>query len=142
MQTIQTPNISVAPYTTTSLTAFDFNSSTPVVNTLGLATGNMAINGNYFTLPIGAYIVDYEMSLGSAGSIGLYTGTSLNNLSLISTSIAGSTTATTWIHGRHIVSLTQQSYLIVSSVVGTAAVVTAGTATGNYITRITFLKVG
>ena len=81
------------------------------------------------------------MSLGSAGSIGIYTGISIPTLSLVVPSVTGSSTGTTWIHGRHIVVCAVQTYLIVSSVVGTAAVVTAGNAAGDYIARISFLKV-
>ena len=86
-------------------------------------------------------MIDYEMSLTSAGSIALYTGTSVASLTVVNESIAGSTTGTTWIHGRHIINATVQTYLTVSSVVGTAAVPLAGTS-DKYITRITFLKVG
>ena len=56
--------------------------------------------------------------------------------------ISGSSTSTTWIHGRAIETVVSgvNNVIIVSSVVGTAAVVTAGTAP-QYVTRITFLKI-
>jgi hypothetical protein len=48
----------------------------------------------------------------------------------------------TWIHGRALVVVAGSPVVVaVSSVVGTAAVVTAGTAAGNYLIRLTFLKI-
>lgn len=138
MQTIQSTNNSVPPG---ALTAFDFT-TTPIVDTIGLSPGTTGLTqGNYFILPIGVYMIDYEMSLTSNGSIALYTGPNVLGLTVVNNSIAGSTTGTTWIHGRHIINATIPTYLTVSSVVGTAAIPTAGSST-EYIARITFLRVG
>ena len=139
VQTVISTNGSVAPG---ALTAFNFG-TTPVVDTIGLNPGQTGLTqGNYFYLPAGVYMIDFEMSLTSSGSIGLYTGSSVANLTLDTKSVAGSTTGTTWIHGRHIITAVIPTYLTVSSVVGTAAVTTAGSDEGNYITRITFLLLG
>ena len=81
------------------------------------------------------------MSLGSAGSIALYKGPSSGSLAIDNDTVAGSSTATTWIHGRAIELVVSTQVFAVSSVVGTAAVVTAGTDTSHYMVRITFLKV-
>ncbi|MFA5998577.1 MAG: hypothetical protein WC747_00985 [Candidatus Babeliales bacterium] len=99
--------------------------------------------GTYFTLTAGTYIFDYEMSLGSAGSVAIYTGATEATVVIDDNSVAGSTTATTWIHGRSIVTVPPSTTVaaIISPLVGTFAVVTAGTATGYYMVRLTILKV-
>jgi hypothetical protein len=53
----------------------------------------------------------------------------------------GSTTATTWIHGRALEILANTTVIALSSVVATAAVVTAGTDAGSYMIRIILLKI-
>ena len=81
------------------------------------------------------------MSLGTAASVALYTGTTVGTLAVDNNTVAGSSTATTWIHGRAIENVTVAPFLFeISSVVGTAATVTAGTAAGNYMVRITIIK--
>jgi len=55
--------------------------------------------------------------------------------------VAGSDTATTWIHGRACELVTTTLVVAVTSVNSTAAVVTAGTATGIFMARITILKI-
>ncbi len=63
-------------------------------------------------------------------------------LSLDTTSIAGASTATTWIHGRTLIAVGGSPVVFeVSPVVGTAFVVTAGTAAGVYLIRLTILKI-
>jgi hypothetical protein len=52
------------------------------------------------------------MSLASAGSVAIYTGANSASLSIDTNTISGSTTATTWIHGRAIENvLTTHAYL-------------------------------
>jgi len=87
------------------------------------------------------YVFDYEMSLGSAGSIALYTGPNSGSLVVDTNTIAGSTTADTWIHSRAFELVTTTLVVAVSSYVGTSNVVTAGTATGIFMARITILKI-
>ena len=81
------------------------------------------------------------MSLTSAGSVAIYKGPAAGSLAVDNDTIAGSTTATTWIHGRSVEEVSTTLVVAISSVVGTAAVTTAGTAAGFYMVRITFLKV-
>lgn len=144
-QTIQSPNDSVPPYTPGTPTAFTFN--TTVFNNVPLVIVPSTIpgpgKGTAFSLNApGTYVVDYEMSLGSAGSIAVYTGATPSTLAIDNNSIAGSSTATTWIHGRSFINVTNAPEVFaISSVVGTAAVVTAGTAAGFFMVRLTILKI-
>ena len=87
------------------------------------------------------YIIDYETSLGFTGPIVIYKGLNLGLLSIDNNTIAGSSTATTWIHGRAIQEVITSLVFIISSVVGNASVVTAGTAAGSYMIRLTILKI-
>jgi hypothetical protein len=96
--------------------------------------------GTVFTLGPGTYIIDYEMSLSSAGSIAIYSGLNAALLSVDTNTISGSSTATTWIHGRAIKIVPVSMVIAISSVVGTAAVTTAGTDS-LYMVRLTILKV-
>ena len=89
----------------------------------------------------GVYVIDYETSLASAGSLAIYVGPTAASLSIDTNTVSGSTTATTWIHGRAIEVVSTSLVVAVSSVVGTAAVTTAGSAS-QYMIRITFLKIG
>jgi len=138
IRTIQSPNNSVPPGTA-------FTIDTQVANSIPLVIAASAgAGGTVFTLSgIGTYVVDYEMSLGSAGSVGIYTGPTSGSLSLDTNTVAGSTTATTWIHGRAFVVVPSSTPVVfaISSVVGTAAVVTAGTDAGSFMIRLTILKV-
>jgi hypothetical protein len=142
--TTQAPNNSVAPYTGGAPTAFTFG-NVPVVSTLGGVVATTIAGpgqGTEFTISTpGTYVLDYEMSLGSAGSIGVYTGAAIGALALDTNSSAGSTTATSWIHGRAIEVVASTLIFVVSSIVGTAAVVTAGTDAGSYMCRLTVLKI-
>jgi hypothetical protein len=101
----------------------------------------LGAGGTVFTLSDGVYVIDYEMSLGSAGSVALYTGPNSGALAVDNATVSGSTTATTWIHGRVVQNVPTTLVIAVSSVVGTAAVVTAGTAAGLYMIRLTLLKI-
>jgi len=142
LQTIQSPNNSVPPYTLLAPTAFSFD--TQVFNTAGVVSSTIAGpgQGTAFTLTTGIYIVDYEMSLGSAGSVGIYTGATPTTLALDPNTIAGSSTATTWIHGRALVNASLTPVFAISSVTGTAAVVDAGNASPNsFMIRLTILKI-
>lgn len=99
----------------------------------------------YLTSPGGApgtYVLDHEMSVGAAGSVGIYKGPVPVALSPDTTSIAGASTATTWIHGRTLIAVGGSPVVFeVSPVVGTAFVATAGTAAGVYMIRLTILKI-
>jgi collagen type VII alpha len=143
IQTVQAPNNSVPPYTGGAPTAFSFD--TQVFNNIPTDVVASTIagpgQGTAFTLTAGTYVFDYEMSLGAAGSVGIYTGATTTTLALDTNTVAGSTTATTWIHGRAFVDVSTTLVAAISSVVGTAAVVTAGTDAGSFMIRLTILKI-
>jgi len=135
VRTLQLPNNSVPP-------GVAFTIDTEVFNTVPEAIGHSAgSGGTVFTLTAGLYVLDYEMSLDSAGSVGLYKGPTSGALALDANTIAGASTATTWIHGRDLVTVQSTLVVAVSSVVGTASVVTAGSAAGSYLIRLTVLKI-
>lgn len=136
VRSIQAPNNSVPPGTA-------FTIDTQVINSVPAAiVASAGSGGTVYTLSTGVYVLDYEMSLGSAGSVGLYTGPTAGTLALDTNTIAGSSTATTWIHGRAMVVVGGSPVVVaVSSVVGTASVVTAGTAAGSFLIRLTVLKI-
>lgn len=137
IRTIQSPNNSVPPGTA-------FTVDTQVLNTMptDVVVGAGA-GGTVWTLnTVGSYTFDYEMSLGSAGSIALYTGPSAGSLAINNNTIAGSSSATTWIHGRGTVVVASTPVVVaVSSVVGTANVVVAGNAAGFYVVRVHITRV-
>jgi hypothetical protein len=136
IHTIQSPNNSVPPGTA-------FTIDIPVFNTVPSAiVASPGAGGTVFTLSPGAYVLDYEMSLGSAGSVAVYKGPAAGSLAIDNNTIAGSTTATTWIHGRaiEVVPIATTLVVAISSVVGTAAVVLAGTS-NSYMIRLTILKI-
>jgi hypothetical protein len=133
---IQSPNDSVPPGTAFTI---DTEVTNNIPSNIVMSAG---AGGTVFTLTTGTYVLDYEMSLGSAGSVAIYTGPTAGSLAIDTNTIAGSTTATTWIHGRAGVVVPGSSLVVaISSVVGTAAVVTAGTAAGFFTIRLTILKV-
>jgi len=111
-----------------------------VINTVPIdIVPSAGAGGTVFTLTAGLYVIDYEMSLGSASSVGLMTGPTSGSLVLDANTVAGSSTATTWIHGRSVINVATVLVIAVTSVVGTAAVVLAGTST-EYMIRIIIMK--
>jgi hypothetical protein len=141
VQLTQGTNVSVAPGTAVS---YLVDNPVGVFNSLGITfVSGPGGQGTAFLLPIGTYMVDFEHSAGSASSFAIYRATSLGALAggVDNNTIAGSTTATTWIHGRAIVNAAAPTYLMISSVVGIVAIVPAGTAAGFYVARITFLAI-
>ena len=79
------------------------------------------------------------MSLSSAGSVAIYIGPTSASLTIDTNTISGSTTATTWLHGRAIQTVSTSLVIAISPVVGTADVTTAGNA-DVYMIRIVILK--
>ena len=134
---IQAPNDSVPP-------GQAFTIDTEVINTMPTSViASAGAGGTVYTLAPGIYVLDYEMSLGSAGSVAIYRGATAGTLAVDTNTIAGSSTATTWIHGRAVVDTRAGAQVVaISSVVGTAAVVTAGNAAGFFMIRLTIEKVG
>ena len=134
IHTEQTPNNSIPPGTA-------FTIDTEVFNTVpAFIVASPGAGGTVFTLSQGAYIIDCEMSLSAAGSIAIYSGPDSASLSIDTNTVSGSTTATTWIHGRAIEFVATTLVIAISSVVGVAAVTTAGTDS-SYMIRLTILKV-
>jgi hypothetical protein len=80
------------------------------------------------------------MSLASAGSVAIYSGPNSSSLTIDNNTISGSSTATTWIHGRAIEYVPTTIVIAISSVIGTANVTTSGTST-SYIIRLIILKI-
>lgn len=133
---IQTPNDSVTPGTAFTIDTQVFNNAPSAI------VSSAGAGGTVFTLTTGVYVMDYEMSLGAAGSVAIYRGPTIGTLSIDNNTIAGSTTATTWIHARALISVAAATEIFaISSVVGTATVVTAGTAAGFFMIRLTILKI-
>ena len=135
IRTIQSPNNSVPPGTAFTIDTQVFNN---IPASVVAAAGD---GGTVFTLSSGSYVIDYEMSLAAAGSIGLYIGPNAGSLSLDTNTVSGSSTGTTWIHGRSIELFNLPTVLAISSVVGTASVATTGTDAGSYMVRLTILKI-
>jgi len=140
VQFTQAPNNSVA-----SGLAFELLTNYPsgTFNNIGITTAGAPTQGTAFFLPAGVYMVDYETSMSSVGPIGISTSPSngVGTYTFDNTSKSGSTTATTWVHGRSIIKVNSGgTYMIVGPTDSvTAAVVTTGGAP-QYIVRVTFLK--
>jgi hypothetical protein len=131
---IQEPNNSVPPGTA-------FTIDTQVFNSISSLTYGAGAGGTVFTFSSpGTFILDYEMRLGAAGSVAIYKGATSGSLAIDTNTVAGSSTATTWIHGRAFVVVTTSLVVAISSVVGTAAVVLAGTSS-EYMIRLTVLQI-
>lgn len=137
IRTIQTPNNSIAPGTAFTIDTSVFNS--------GIVVAQVGNGGTVFELTdAGTYVFDYEMSLEAAGSVDLWTGTvagGFGGMTVDLQTVAGSSTGTTWIHGRAFITVVVPTYVMVSSHTGTANVVPAGTAAGIFMIRLTILKV-
>jgi hypothetical protein len=134
IHTAQTPNNSVPPGTAFTIDTEVYNSVPSYV------VASSGAGGTVFTLSQGIYVIDYETSLESAGSLAIYSGPDSASLSIEPATISGSTTATTWIHGRAIENVLSSLVLAISSVVGTANVTTSGTA-NVFMIRLTILKI-
>jgi hypothetical protein len=132
---IQTPNISVPVGTAFTIDTQVFNT---VPSAIVLTSGD---GGSVFVLSVGTYILDYETSLVGPSSIGIYTGANAGSLVLDTNSVAGSTTATTWIHGRVIEVSTGSLSVGVSPVDIAATVTSTGTDAAVFMIRLTILKI-
>jgi len=138
----QPPNNSRAP-------GVAFLVDTEVLNTVPSSiVASAGAGGTAWTLSTGLYVMDYEMSLGDAASIVVMNAPNVGSLGVATfdtNTIAGSSTATTWIHGRAMINVASGSRVVaVTPHTGTQAVVAAGTATDGtgvyYTIRVTFLK--
>lgn len=139
VQHTQGSNASVAPGS-----AIEYLTDNPagVFNTLGITTTTgPGGQGTEFLLPIGVYMIDFENSADAAWSLAIYKSLVTQTEVIDTNTIAGASTATTWIHGRAIISAAAPTYIIISPVTGTQAIPTAGTAAGEFIARLTILKI-
>lgn len=140
VQLTQAPNNSVAPGSAVSYTV---DHPLGVVNTLGITTlAGPGAQGTAFLLPVGVYVVDWENSNSASWSLAVYQGVSNTVLSVINETIAGATTAGSWIHGRAVITSTiGNQWIIISPAVGTASIgdPTTGSAPQT-IARITFIR--
>jgi len=129
-----------------------FTASTPVVNQLtGYVTPFAELGGTVWLVSTGTYIIGYECSLTNASSFALwkcpYTGpgniaTDLTHMAIDPHTIAGSTTATTWINGGtiEVVPTATSEYVMISAGgSGTPVVAPAGDSS-SYMFRVTFNK--
>lgn len=133
----QSPNNSVPPGTA-------FTVDTQVFNTAGGAVvASAGAGGTTWSLnQVGTYVFTVGLSLGSAGSIALYKGATAGSLAIDNQTIAGSSTATTWISMTAAVVVSSAPVVVaVSSAVGTANVVASGTAAGFYTVRVNITRV-
>jgi hypothetical protein len=141
-------NASVAPGQ-----AFNFATT---VSPSAFVTPNTPVDGGtVFTFnTTGTYVLDYEMSLdglspglGLGSAMAVYSSTANNPPligDLVTNTIAGSTTASTWIHGRSLLSVATTPLYVMISPVNTGypvTVVTPGATTPEYMTRLTILKI-
>ena len=119
-----------------------FTFSMQVINSIPGLFASAGSGGTVFTLSsAGTYVLDYEMSLNSAASIAVYKGSNVASLVIDYNTTAGSTTATTWIHGRAFVVVSGAPVVVgISPVINTAGVAKAGNAPF-YIARLSFLKI-
>ena len=131
----QAPNDSRAPGTAFLIDTEVFNNvPTNIVMSAGAG-------GSVFDLTAGVYVLDYEMSLTDAASVSIYKGPTSATLAADVDTVSGSTTATTWIHGRSLVEVTTTLVVAISAYNDTVAVTTAGDAAGIYMVRLTILKI-
>jgi hypothetical protein len=138
VQQTQAPNNSRAPGD-----AYQYETDSPggVFNSLGIVTATFN-GGTAFLLPVGNYLVDHENSVMAASSQGIAKGpAAVGPFTLDVHTIAGSSTGTTWIHGRAIVVAAVPTWIIITPTTGTNAIPTAGNAAGEFIARITILKI-
>lgn len=143
VQNTQGTNNSVAPGK-----AFEFLTDNPtgIVNTIPVgftATTAPTSQGTVFILPIGVYMIDYETSMSSVGPIALASGPGTGGpFTAILTSKSGSTTATTWVHGRYIIDTSVDGQFIILTGTDSVTAAVAPTPAGGsvFLVRITFLK--
>jgi hypothetical protein len=136
VQLVDGTNNSIAPGRAVSY-------DTPVLNTIGITTNaGPAGQGTEFVLPIGTYSIDFENSNSGSWSLALYKSLTTGTEVIDNTTIAGASTAGSWIHGSSILVAAATTFIIVSPVVNTAS--TGSPSTGSApqnVTRIRFVKI-
>ena len=139
----QTQQTSIAP---ANAILYTTDNPTGVYDTIGLTPTpyvGPSSTGTQFLLPVGTYMIDFENSNDAAWSLSIRTSPVVNGPynTVDENTIAGSTTATTWIHGRAIIVAAAPTWFIISPVTGTQSIPTAGTAAGEFTARLTVLKI-
>jgi len=117
--------------------------ATEVVNTVtsAIVASIGSAGGTVFTLTTGLYLLDYEMSFNQGSAVAIYRGPNAGALTIDNNTIAGSATATTWIHGRAFVDVVATSEVVaICPCVGSPTIVLAGGSTA-YMVRLTILKI-
>jgi hypothetical protein len=143
VQFTQSPNNSIAPGAGVTYTV---DHPAGVVDTIGIGLSVVpGGQGTAFLLPIGSYMLDFESSgtSGSGAAFAIYKAAAPGGLAagIDNDTIAGSATSTTWIHGRAVVIAAVPTYVMISPVVATVAIPTAGPAAGFFEARLTVLKI-
>ena len=127
------------PATVAPGTAFTIDNL--VLNTVPTAiVASAGEGGTVFTLSPGLYTLDYEMSLEGKAAIAVYKGPAVGSLAVDNDSIAGSTTSTTWVHGRHFELVGPDPLVIMISSVGATPAVPVAGSSDVYMVRLTILK--
>ena len=143
VQITQGTNSSIAP---TAGILYTTDHPAGVFDTIGITLGTVpGGQGTSFLLPVGTYAVDFESSgtSGSGAAFAIYKATTSGGLpaGIDNNTVAGASASTTWIHGRAIVVAAVATYIMISPVVATVSIPTAGPASGLYIARLTLLKI-
>lgn len=135
MRTLQAPNSGKTPGQ-----AFGFDTNA-TFNDIPLSVqSSSGLNGTVFSLGSGLYEIHFECSLSASGSLALYTGPNISAISPDPTTVTGSLTGSSWVHGISIQNVLSSMVLIMSPYNGSTTVTTAGNAFGIYMVRITFIK--
>lgn len=138
VQYTQAPNNSVASGLAFKLTT---DNPTGTFNTLGLTTGAAPTQGDWILLPAGNYMIDFETSMSSVGPIAMSTSAvSTGPFVAYTPSKAGSTTATTWVHGRTLFNAAAPTYIIIGPTDSVTATVVPSGGAPQYIVRVTIVK--
>jgi hypothetical protein len=137
VQTTQGTNVSVAAGAAIS---YLVDNPTGLVNTIGITTAVGPTQGTAFMLPVGTFIIDWENSNAAAASTAVYQGSTNLLMSILGNSTAGSTTVTSWIHGRHtVISTVGNQWVMISPAVGTLVIPAAGNSS-LFVARVGFLQ--
>ncbi len=120
-----------------------FTFSTSVFNNTNYIVASSGGGGTVFTLSAGGtYCIDYEMSMSASNSLAIWKGASVGTIAIDTNTISGSTTFTTWVHGRCFETVTNGSPLVIalSPATGNVTVTSAGSAS-QFMARLTIMKI-
>ena len=141
IQTTLASNASVSigtPFVINTTAVFNSVPTSIMASSVSVGTGTV------FTLNPGTYVIDYELSLDSVGSVAFYTIHSSGPPTPDLSTISGSSTPNTWIHGRFIKEVTVSQIIALcprASLTSTLTVTTPGSFSSFNLIRITILKI-